>query len=118
MPEESVAVLVTTVVPIGNEPGSGRVETVGTEQLSVAVTVKLTVPVILPGSVGTVMLAGKLRTGFSLSRTVTVKLFVDLLSAVSIAVQTTGVTPREKTEPDGGRQVTVASGALSLTVTT
>ena len=118
LPAASVAVLVTMVVPNGKEPGPGRLETVGTEQLSVAVTLKVTVPVVLPGSVETVMFAGRFRVGFSLSRTVTVKLFVDLFRATSVAVQTTGVTPSGKIDPEGGTQVTIAPGTLSRTVTT
>ena len=48
--------------------------------------------------------------------TVTVKLQVAVLFAASVAVQVTVVVPRLKQVPDGGRQVTVAPGQLSVTV--
>jgi len=48
--------------------------------------------------------------------TVTLKLHVTLLPDVSAAVQVTVVTPFTKAVPDGGTQVTVTPGQLSLAV--
>ncbi len=51
-----------------------------------------------------------------MSLTVTVKLQVDVLPEASVAVQVTVVVPLGKVVPEGGLQVTVAPGQLSLTV--
>jgi hypothetical protein len=52
-----------------------------------------------------------------LSETVTVKLHGDVRPAASVAVQFTVVGgPTTKCEPEGGVQVAVAPGQLSLTV--
>jgi len=48
--------------------------------------------------------------------TVTLKLQLLVLPATSVAVQVTGVVPVPKFEPEGGLQLTVAPGQLSLTL--
>jgi hypothetical protein len=47
-------------------------------------------------------------------KTVTVKLHVAVLPDVSVAVQVTVVVPTGKQDPDGGLQLAVTPGQLSL----
>ncbi len=54
--------------------------------------------------------------GGSLSTTVTVKVQEAVLPDASVAVQVTGVAPFGKVEPDGGLQLVVTPGQLSLAV--
>jgi hypothetical protein len=54
--------------------------------------------------------------GFSVSLTVTVKLQVAVLPDESVAVQVTVVVPLGKLEPEGGVQLVVTPGQLSLAV--
>jgi hypothetical protein len=78
LPAASVAVLVTVVVPSGNvAPDAGVETTVTVEQSSLARTVKLTAAEQLPGSLGTMMLAGQTMEGGELSVTVTVNVQAD-----------------------------------------
>jgi len=49
---------------------------------------------------------GSCKVGGVVSATVTVKLPVDVLPALSVAEQVTTVRPTGKVEPDGGEQVT------------
>ena len=68
----SVAVATTVVVPTGKtEPDAGLLTTVGSEQLSLAVTLKLTAVPVDPDAL-TVMLAGQTIAGGVLSITVIV----------------------------------------------
>ena len=60
------------------------------------------------------MLAGQTSSGGSASLTVTVKLHVFVLPARSAAVQVTEVVPVPKLDPEGGLQVTVTPGQLSV----
>src|SRR5688572_7854730 len=118
LPSASVAMFVTVVTPSGKvEPDGGVLTTVGTEQLSVAVTTKLTTALLCPGGTTSEMFAGRLRTGFWVSTMVTRNEFVVRLPAISVAMQTTVVVPFGKTEPEGGVHTTVAPGTLSFTVT-
>jgi hypothetical protein len=82
--------------------------------LSLAVAEKLTTAEHTFGSVGLVMLAGQLIVGFSVSLTVTVNWQLAVLFDASCAVHVTVVVPFGKVEPDGGLQLTVAPGQLSL----
>jgi hypothetical protein len=59
---------------------------------------------------------GQTSWGGWLSFTVTVKLQLDLFPEESVAVQVTGDTPTGKVEPEGGAQLTVVFGQLSVTV--
>src|SRR5215813_3309793 len=73
LPAASVAVAVTVVVPTGKtEPDAGLLRTVGTEQLSLALTVKLTAAEQVPTGAFTVIFAGQLMLGGVLSITVIV----------------------------------------------
>src|SRR5260221_2446372 len=66
LPESSVAVLITVVVPFGKlEPLAGTLVTLTPGQLSLAVTTKVTLLAQLPGAVVTLRFAGQLITGFS-----------------------------------------------------
>ncbi len=111
LPDASVAVQLTVVVPTGKQvPVGGTQATVTPGQLSLAVAVKLTVwQGTLPtggqaaGFVTAVTFAGQVIVGAWQSLTVTVK--VQLGPAV--VVQVTVVVPFGKNEPDAGVQVTV-----------
>ena len=73
LPAASVAVVVTKVVPTGNTlPEAGTLDSVTPAQLSVAVGVKFTTALQFPVSLLTVISAGQVTTGFSVSSTVTV----------------------------------------------
>ena len=58
--------------------------------------------------------AGQTNTGGSISLTVTAKLQVFVLPARSAAVQVTEVVPVPKLDPEGGLQLTVTPGQLSV----
>ena len=92
-PEASVAVHVTTVVPIGYGPAGMGPLTVA-EQLSVAVAVPIeALEVHCPGSVVRFAVGGQVITGFSLSATITAWVHVAVLPDRSVAVQVTFVVP-------------------------
>jgi hypothetical protein len=88
LPPASWAVKITVVVPNGKKsPGFFVPEIVTPGQLSVAEADQVTVaPVQLPGSADLVILEGQVIAGISGSVTVTVKLQVALLPALSVAV--------------------------------
>src|SRR5258705_153513 len=66
LPSASVGRLGTVVTPTGKlEPDGGVLTTVGTEQLSVAVTLKSTTALAWPTGMTTEMLAGRLSTGIN-----------------------------------------------------
>ena len=74
LPLLSQAVLVTVVVPTGKaNPLGGTLVTLVTVQLSVAVTLKVTLLEQAPGEAFTVMFAGHVMAGGWVSLTVTVK---------------------------------------------
>src|SRR5262245_66304798 len=80
LPLLSRAVFVTVVVPTGNaNPLAGVLVRLVTVQLSVAVTVKVTLLVHAPCEAFTVMFAGQVITGFSVSVTVTLNLHIFVL---------------------------------------
>jgi hypothetical protein len=86
-PLESTAMLVTGVVPTGKyDPLAGTDVTFVTPQLSVALTVKLTLVPHWPADTTTTMLLGQMITGGCVSLTVTVKLAVAVLDDVSVIV--------------------------------
>ena len=86
LPDGSVAIEVTVVLPTGkNDPEAGVVVNIA-EQLSVAVTLKLTiVPQVLTGAF-TEILAGQVMTGDWLSVTTTLKEHVAEFPDTSVAV--------------------------------
>jgi len=100
----SVAVQVTLVVPFGKTvPEGGEQVTITPGQLSVAVAAKVTTAEQRPGSFPTVISAGQVICGGSVSLTVTPK-----VQDVPVAlVQVTVVVPTGKYVPEGGSQVTV-----------
>ena len=88
LPATSVAVAFTVVVPTGKlEPDALLVITVEAEQLSLAVTVKLTGAAQVPGIAFTAILAGQVMTGGVLSMTVIVCVAVVLRLAASVALK-------------------------------
>ncbi len=104
LPEASVAVQVTVVVPTGKQSPDGGVQlTVTPGQLSVAVAVKVSTAQHKPGSLVSVMLAGQVTVGGSVSLTVTMK---EQLPPPVAEVQVTVVVPFAKAKPEGGEQVT------------
>ena len=93
-----MAVAVTVVVPTGKTlPDAGTVVTVTPGQLSFAVTVKLTTLLQVLVAAVTVISEGQIISGFSLSRTVTVKEQTGPADQVTITV----VVPTLKNDPDG-----------------
>jgi hypothetical protein len=99
-PAESVAVETTVVVPSGNEePEGGLLTTVTEPQLSVAVTLNVTIAE-LPDVV-TFMLDGQLITGPVLSATTTLKEH-EADPFVFVAVAVTEVVPTGKKLPEVG----------------
>jgi len=62
------------------------------------------------------IMLGSLSSWSATSKVVTVNEHVAVLPAVSVAVQTTVVTPIGKHEPEGGLHATTTPGQLSLAV--
>src|SRR5882672_4432036 len=111
------ALLVTVVTPTGKaKPLAGLLVRLANVQLSLAVTVKVTLLVLPPGAALTARLAGQLICGGWSSSTVTVKLQLLLLPLLSRAVLVTVVTPAGKAKPLGGTLVTLVTAQLSLAV--
>jgi hypothetical protein len=86
-------------------------------QLSVAEAEKVTLLAQLPPAVATVISAGHVIVGFSVSLTVTVKVQPLVLPTASVALQVTGVTPLPNELPLTGSQTMLAPGQLSVTET-
>ena len=61
-------------------------------------------------------MAGQVIDGASLSLTVTLKLHDAVLPDVSVAVHVTEVVPFGKVDPEGGAQLLVTPGQLSVAV--
>jgi hypothetical protein len=118
LPLLSRAVLVTVVVPTGKaEPLAGVLTRFVTAQLSLAVTLNVTLLAHCPGGVLTVILAGQMTTGGWVSRTVTVKVHWVVLPLPSRAVLVTVVVPTGKAKPLSGTLTTFATVQLSVAVT-
>ncbi len=119
MPEVSVAVQVTVVVPAANAEPEGGTQTTDTPgQLSAETgAAKLTATLKSPAlTVLVMMLAGQAIVGNCVSTTVTAKAQLDLLLTASETVHVTVVVPFAKVEPDGGVQPGAPTpGQLSLT---
>jgi hypothetical protein len=99
LPDGSVAVQVTRVVPTwNNEPDGGEQLSVA-PQLSETGTVKVTMAVFFPRSVTVVMFPGQKILGFSVSTTVTVKAQLST-PQVFVALTFTVVVPTGKYVPD------------------
>ena len=111
LPDPSVTVQVTVVVPNGNAAGALLV-TEATEQLSLVVGVPNETPVaVQPEFVVTFLAAGAVMVGFTLSVTVTVWEAVAVLPLPSVTVQVTVVVPNGNTV--GALLVTEATEQLS-----
>ena len=80
--------------------------------LSVAVALKVTVAPLGPVA-SVVILAGRLKVGGVVSRTVTVKLPFAVFPALSFAEQLTVVAPMAKVLPEAGVQVGVIGPSTS-----
>jgi hypothetical protein len=118
LPDASVAVQVTLVVPCWNvEPEAGAQAVVTPAQLSPAVGEYVTTCEHWPGAELVVMLPGQVIVGAWLSVTVTLKLHEPTLPEESVTVQLTGVVPVRKVEPDAGTHTTDPTPEqLSLTL--
>ena len=111
----SRAVLVTVVTPTGKaKPLAGLLVTFVTAQLSLAVTVNVTLLVHAPGAAFTVIFPGQLIAGGWISLTVTVKVHVLALPLLSRAVLVTVVMPSGKAKPLAGTLVKFVIVQLSL----
>ena len=113
--DPSVAVHVTTVVPVVNvEPLAGEQTTVGVPQLSEPVGVIYVMTAVHnPGSTGDVIADGQFTVGASPSFTITLNVQVPVFSAASVAVHVTSVVPVVKVDPLAGEQTTVGVPQLS-----
>ena len=104
LPEPSVAVSVTTVEPTGNTvPDGCELVIVAVEQLSVAVAAKVWAAPHWPAAALRVAEDGKVvKVGgvVSFTKTVTLKVFTEVLPVLSVAVTVTGVVPTGKKEPE------------------
>jgi hypothetical protein len=119
LPLLSKAVFVTVDVPtMKAEPLAGVLVILVTEQLSVAVTLNVTLLAHEPAAALTVMLAGQLMAGNCVSRTVTVKVQVLLLPLLSRATFVTVVVPTGKAAPLAGVLVMLVTAQLSVAVKT
>jgi len=116
LPLASVAVAVTVVVPTGKGlPLGGLLTRFVTPQLSVALTVKVTLLRLhRPASVDDTRLPGQVINGFWSSVTVTVKLQLDWLPLASVAVLVTVVVPTGKLLPLGGLLTKFVTPQLSV----
>src|SRR2546426_2654465 len=69
-----------------------------------------------PRSLSVLMFPGQVRTGRSVSWTVTVNEHIDVSPPASVAVHVTSVAPFWKVEPDGGLQTSRTPGQLSVAI--
>jgi hypothetical protein len=94
LPQPSVAVQITVLVPFGYAPGALLTTVTLLEQLSVAVALPSTTPLALqaPGLVLVVTVAGQVMTGAVVSLTRIVWLQLALLPLLSVAVQVRTIT--------------------------
>jgi hypothetical protein len=118
LPEVSVAVQFTVLVPLANvEPEAGVQTRLSTEQLSLAVAAYVTLVFVQwPASAFATMLDGQAIDGAAESRTVTVNEQLRVLPELSVAVQVTVLVPLANVEPDDGTQLTDDPAQLSPNV--
>jgi uncharacterized membrane protein len=118
-PLASVAVFVTVVTPTGKVlPLGGTLTRFVTPQLSVALTVKLTLLRLhRPASAVKTRFVGHVTTGFCVSVTVTVKVQLAVLPLASVAVFVTVVTPTGNVLPLGGTLTRFVTPQLSVALT-
>ena len=107
---------VTVVVPRGKVAPDGGVQATGSAPSTMSTAAASKVAAAPVGLVASrIRLPGRVRTGGVVSRTVMVKEPFAVLPLVSDAVQTTGVVPSAKVEPDTGAQVTGRAPSMSST---
>src|SRR5206468_3235359 len=94
-------------------PLAGEQVTDALPQLSVPLAEKVTLLLQVPAPAATVMFAGQVIAGASVSLTVTVKVQALVLPLVSVAVQVTVVAPSAKGLPLAGTHAEVTPGQLS-----
>jgi hypothetical protein len=120
LPELSVTVHMTGVVPLAKVEPEAGVQTIAGlgSQRSLASGVKLTTALHWPRAFVVTMLAGQeVKAGALVSRTFTVKWQMLALPASSNAAQNTVVTPFGKTLPELGEQrMKILAGAEQLSV--
>jgi hypothetical protein len=118
LPLLSRAVPVTVVTPTGKaKPLGGLLVRLVIAQLSVAVTLKVTLLTHTPGAAFTVRFAGQEIAGGWASSTVTVKEHVLELPLLSRDVLVTVVVPSGKAKPLAGLLVRLVTEQLSVTLT-
>src|ERR1051325_2564721 len=111
LPLASVTTLVTLVTPTGNVlPLGGVLTTLATPQLSVALTLKVTLLRLQrPASALNTRLVGHVITGLSWSVMEPVKVHLLVFPPPSVAVPVTTVTPTGKVLPLGGEATILLS---------
>jgi hypothetical protein len=108
LPEPSVAVQTSVVVPTGKLLPDGGEQDGVRFPLTVSVALALNVTTAPPGPVAsTLIAAGTVTTGGVVSCTVIVKELLPVLPASSVAVHVTVVVPSGKVLPDAGAHVEV-----------
>src|ERR1051326_4513899 len=108
LPEASVTVQLTRVVPLAKAlPLAGSQMMLAPGQLSAAAGAKITIWLHTPGAVLVVISLGQAIVGGSVSMTMTAKLQLVVLPAVSVAVQLTTFVPVANTLPFVGLQLTL-----------
>ena len=108
LPEPSVAVQMTVVVPTGNELPEGGTHVGVRLPLAVSVALAVNVTWAPPGPVaGTLIGPGTLRTGGVVSWTVTGNELLPVFPWLSVAVHVTVVVPSWNVLPDAGAHVGV-----------
>jgi hypothetical protein len=112
LPEVSVAMQFTVVVPIGKmEPDGGETLVEATPQLSVTVgPEKFTTALVCACGTLVMMFAGQAMVGANVSRTVMVKLQFVPFAEVHVTV----LVPFAKKEPEGGEQLIAPQFPLVL----
>jgi hypothetical protein len=116
LPEASVAVQVTRLIPAGKAvPFVGLQIRLTLVQLSVAVASKVTTWPQSPGAVLVTMSVGHEIVGGSVSLTVIVKVQALVPVLASVPVQVTVLVPLGKVEPLAGTQMKLAPEQLSVT---
>ena len=102
LPAVSDAMQVTVVTPIGNPEPEPGVHTTGRAPSTASTAEAVNVTTVLGPLEGCTMGAGSVRTGLTVSRTVTVNVRVPVLPAASVAVQVTVVVPSGNVAPEAG----------------
>jgi hypothetical protein len=105
VPQPSVAVQVTGVLPVTNDAPEGGSQATVRPAFPVAVGAYVTIALHVPGAPGCTISEGQVRLSGWQSLTVILNEQLLWLLAVSVAVQLTVVAPTGKLEPDAGEQI-------------